>query len=212
MFRPPVAGLVVITRGKVKKRPPSSGQHFRMGRQSRSGSSETSWLGTRPRTRRVRMFASSRSGRPLRPDAPGSGRVGALHQPQQHLADLAGMPAERHLDAAVRAEDIDGQGEVGPLHPLEQQGWAPLPHHPGGNLGDLELRVHLDPDAAELAVPLQVAQEALEVGERAVSHQLSTLRNGERRGDLFIKQHLNQHWTCSMNQLLGSGLGGRSSC
>ncbi len=46
MFRTPVSGSLVNTSGSVMKRPPSSGQHFRIGRSSRVPSRRTtSWQG-----------------------------------------------------------------------------------------------------------------------------------------------------------------------
>ena len=62
-LRTPVCGLRVITCGRVMKRPPSLGQHFRIGRKSSEGFSVsiTSWTGPRRTLRGLQPHARQRA-------------------------------------------------------------------------------------------------------------------------------------------------------
>ena len=103
--------------------PPSSGQQVRIGSRSRSGSSsQTSWQGA-SLTVFAEKDASSRS-LPERLDLLDHplGRLELHHRADPPGQRLERIGAERHADAALRAELVDQHGQAAAGHVLEQQG------------------------------------------------------------------------------------------
>ncbi len=72
------------------------------------------------------------------------------------------MPSARHSRRS-RAEDVHGQRQLGALDVLEQQRRAVLLLHPVGDLADLEVRIDLDLDPAQLPLPLERLEERAQI-------------------------------------------------
>ena len=88
-----------------------------------------------------------------------------LHQVDQFPADLLRVPAQRDLDAARRAEQVHHQRKVGALHPLEEQRRPVLPDDPLHQFRHFVLGIDFDGNADQLALPLELRDERLQVGK-----------------------------------------------
>ena len=100
-----------------------------------------------------------------RPEGLERRRIQAIEQPQQLLADLAGVTAEGDLDAPHRAEKVRDELEVRAPDALEQHGRPALPHDPLRDLGDLEIGVDLDAHARKLLTPFEVVDVTAQIRE-----------------------------------------------
>ncbi len=185
-MRRPVAGSQVSVGPQVINGPPSRGHAFRCGIRSRAGASTTDWTGAFERIDKPRV-AHPRKGPPSRPEVLDRRRIQAVEQRQELLADLAGVPSERDLDATHRAEQVRDELKVGAPDPLEKQGGPALPYDALRDFGDLEIGVHLDAHPGQLPAPLEVVDVAAQIGKetgalRRTSGIMLRLRHRSERG------------------------------
>ena len=164
-LRTPLSGSTVWTSGKVTKRPPSNGQHFRTGSsESRTSSPvRTTCWASPPRPRRFRgqparhplqqrQHAELVGQRRFR--KPCQLRQQALHPPGQVVETFH---AQRQGHPAVGAHHASSQDGERRARPLEQQ--RPTASRTFrlavGQLGDLQHRIDLGGDSHQLAGALQ---------------------------------------------------------
>src|SRR6185437_7230672 len=87
-----------------------------------------------------------------------------LQQLTDPLPDLVqALDAKGEAQPALRAEDVHRQRQLGALDVLEQQGGAVRLLHTVGDLADLEVRVDLDLDPAQLPLALKRPQEGAQI-------------------------------------------------
>ena len=148
--------------------PPSSGHAWMPGSRPRSTSSPlrtTSWQGAV-----ATFFGGAARRAPSLPNASRSppqpcGSSG-LSSPAMLVADVVEpLDAERLGHPPLGAEHVDGQRHRRAADVLEQQRRAAGAHDALDDLGDLEVRVDLGLDAAEVPAALQTREEVAQIGK-----------------------------------------------
>jgi 3-oxoacyl-[acyl-carrier protein] reductase len=165
-FRLPVSGFFVKTIGSVMNAPASCGQQCRMGN-------------SRSEKLSLRMTSlHGPSGDRLWKEPGHVGELGqqfelvdqALRHAQfEHLDNPVGVllnriDLQRYLHAARRGEGVDQNGNLRALGLLEQQRGAAGLHRAVGELGDFQVRIHLEGNALKLLLFFESLDKGAQIG------------------------------------------------
>ena len=173
-LRLPVSGLRENTIGSVMKRPPSCGQHFRIGKFVQRKIVAADHFLARPvghDLRKERAHLGQLRQHLQFADEP----FGHAHF--QKLGDARGDfidrgHFERDLHPPHAGERVDQHRNARALGLFEQQRGAAVLHAAVGELGDLELGIDFERDALQLVVLFERAHEVAQIG---VGHNMSLL-------------------------------------